>query len=200
MSSAPIWRARVVSSDWPAMTSKSAGLRSAESVIRCCRLSIGRSGSTSALMSYPPETSSGFAVRLLKLLLRIEKTIMTKMTSANIETVSPVRNRLLTAYATAGLSTALMPANRPRVADIALTRMSELYITTQTADATIQTPARMNIDTLPSSSPVMGSTNRVGNAHITSRMSPVSVYEIRLAFDSGYLKWISAQRMKVPEP
>ena len=56
--------------------------------------------------------------------------------------------------------------------------ISELYITTQTAAAVTNTPERMNISMLPSSSPVNQLRASNGNSQNVRSSAPMSEYEI----------------------
>ena len=77
------------------MASKSEEFRFGLSSMACRKSSIGVVGLTLAEMSHPPTTEASSAEVVLKASVRMDITIMVKITRANIASVRPVRNLAL---------------------------------------------------------------------------------------------------------
>ncbi len=96
-----------------------------------------------------------------------------KTTSVNIASVTPVRKRLASGYASESLRTGASRRLRPKIRVSAPSRTSALYMSAQLAPTTIASPERMNIEKFvfrsPSSQRLSGSTNQATSA------SPVEV-------------------------
>ena len=104
---------------------------------------------------------------------------MVNITKENIAKVSPVRKRADIGYAIAIFTTGRKLPKRPIIFDTSQTITSALYIRTQTAAATSETPESKNISGPPSSVPVRSSSASNGNPQKTNIPSPVTLIETR---------------------
>ena len=126
-------------------------------------------------MSQLPVTESISSRTVLNELVSEDMTMRVNITSASIANVSPVRSRELRGYAMAVFNEGLILENRPSTAVSAFVMRSALYMTTQTAAATMQMPDMKNISMLDSKSGTIQSSESNGTPQCKIRARPMKV-------------------------
>ena len=128
----------------------------------------GLAGAVVARMSNPPPNVSVSLAPLTNDPVMTAPVTRVKTTSVNIASVTPVRNRLASGYASDSLRTGASRRLRPKVAVSAPLTASALYMSAQLAPTTIARPERMNIEKFvlrsPSSHRLIGRTNHATSA------------------------------------